>query len=183
MKYQGNGYQTQVVQFRGLNRRPEPADGEYTAGRNLTTQAFPYLAPRRARTTVEQSGTPTAIFGWDKLVVVADGKLYLENEEICKVSDAPKQFAVVNSKLIVWPDKLQIDLTNNEILEMSSEFYEDPSPLFTSNSIHMSSLPMVEREYQMQGYHASVGEAAPWINSFGYDAEKTVLGRGNRLDQ
>ena len=149
MKYRGNEYQTQVVQFRGLNRRPESADGEYTAGRNLTTQAFLYLAPRRARTTVEQSGTPTAIFGWDKLVVVAEGKLYLDGEAICAVSGKPKQFAVVNSKLIVWPDKLQIDLTNNEILKMSSEFYEDPSPLFTSNSIHMSSLPMVEREYQM----------------------------------
>lgn len=172
MKYRGNSYQIQTVQFKGLNRRPEPADGEYSGCQNLTTRAFPRLAPRKARAAAEKPGNPTAIFGWDKLVVVADGKLYLENEEICKVSDAPKQFAVVNSKLIVWPDKLQIDLTNNEILEMSSEFYEDPSPLFTSNSIHMSSLPMVEREYQMQGYHASVGEAAPWINSFGYDAEK-----------
>lgn len=172
MKYQGNEYQTQVVQFRGLNRRPESADGEYTAGRNLTTQAFPYLAPRRARTTVEQSGTPTAIFGWDKLVVVAEGKLYLDGEAICAVSGKPKQFAVVNSKLIVWPDKLQIDLTNNEILKMSSDFYQDPSPLFTANSIQISSLPMVEREYGMQGYKAEVGGTAPWINSFGYDAEK-----------
>lgn len=172
MKYQGNEYQTQVVQFRGLNRRPEPADGEYTAGRNLTTQAFPYLAPRRARTAVEQSGTPTAIFGWDKLVVVAEGKLYLDGEAICAVSGKPKQFAVVNSKLIVWPDKLQIDLTNNEILSMDSEFYQDPSPLFTANSIQISSLPMVERKYEMQGYKAEVSGTAPWINSFGYDAEK-----------
>lgn len=172
MKYRGNSSQIQTVQFKGLNRRPEPADGEYSGCQNLTTRAFPRLAPRKARAAAEKPGNPTAIFGWDKLVVVADGKLYLENEEICKVSDAPKQFAVVNSKLIVWPDKLQIDLTNNEILEMSSEFYEDPSPLFTANSIQISSLPMVEREYGMQGYKAEVGGTAPWINSFGYDAEK-----------
>ena len=121
---------------------------------------------------MEHYSAATDLFGWDKLVVVADGKLYLENEEVCKVSDAPKQFAVVNSKLIVWPDKLQIDLTNNEILSMDSEFYQDPSPLFTANSIQISSLPMVEREYGMQGYKAEVGGTAPWINSFGYDAEK-----------
>ena len=172
MKYRGNSYQIQTVQFKGLNRRPEPADGEYSGCQNLTTRAFPYLAPRRARTAVEQSGTPTAIFGWDKLVVVAEGKLYLDGEAICAVSGKPKQFAVVNSKLIVWPDKLQIDLTNNEILSMDSEFYQDPSPLFTANSIQISSLPMVERKYEMQGYKAEVSGTAPWINSFGYDAEK-----------
>lgn len=174
MKYQGNGYQTQVVQFRGLNRRPEPADGEYTAGRNLTTQAFPYLAPRRARTTVEQSGTPTAIFGWDKLVVVADGKLYLENEEICKVSDAPKQFAVVNSKLIVWPDKLQIDLTNHEVKDMTAgNMAQDTAAKFTPDTLEFSALPVVERNVDFGGFKAS-SDSWPWVNAYGYDADKIV---------
>lgn len=173
MKYQGNSYQIQTVQFKGLNRRPEPADGEYSDCQNLTTRAFPRLAPRQARAAAEKPGAPTAIFGWDKLVVVADGKLYLENEEICEVNDAPKQFAVVSSKLIVWPDRLQIDLTNHEVLSMNSEFYQDPSPLFTADSIQISSLPMVEREYKMKGYRVpSSGYAVPWINYFGYDAEK-----------
>lgn len=173
MKYQGNSYQIQTVQFKGLNRRPEPADGEYSDCQNLTTRAFPRLAPRQARAAAEKPGDPTAIFGWDKLVVVADGKLYLGNEEICEVNDAPKQFAVVSSKLIVWPDRLQIDLTNHEVLSMNSEFYQDPSPLFTADSIQISSLPMVEREYKMKGYRVpSSGYAVPWINYFGYDAEK-----------
>lgn len=173
MKYQGNSYQIQTVQFKGLNRRPEPADGEYSDCQNLTTRAFPRLAPRQARAAAEKPGDPTAIFGWDKLVVVADGKLYLENEEICEVNDAPKQFAVVSSKLIVWPDRLQIDLTNHEVLSMNSEFYQDPSPLFTADSIRMSSLPMVEREYQMTGYRvSSQDDPRPWINYFGYDAGK-----------
>ena len=172
MKYKSDKHISQIVQFGGIHYGRGGADGEFAETENLSSMQFPALSQRKSRKQVELYSAATDLFGWDKLVVVADGKLYLENEKICKVSDAPKQFAVVNSKLIVWPDKLQIDLTNNEILEMSSEFYEDPSPLFTSNSIHMSSLPMVEREYQMQGYHASVGEAAPWINSFGYDAEK-----------
>lgn len=173
MKYQGNSYQIQTVQFKGLNRRPEPADGEYSDCQNLTTRAFPHLAPRQARAAAEKPGDPTAIFGWDKLVVVADGKLYLENEEICEVNDAPKQFAVVSSKLIVWPDRLQIDLTNHEVLSMNSEFYQDPSPLFAADSIRMSSLPMVEREYQMTGYRvSSQDDPRPWINYFGYDAGK-----------
>lgn len=109
----------------------------------------------RAESRWNSTARPPDLFGWDKLVVVADGKLYLDGEAICAVNEQPKQFAVVNSKLIVWPDKLQIDLTNNEILSMDSEFYHDPSPLFTSNSIQISSLPMVEREYQMTGYRVS----------------------------
>ena len=171
MKYQGNSYQTQVVQFKGLNRRPEPAEGEFSAAKNLTTREYPYLAPRRGRTEIGQPGTPSDIFGWDKLVVVADGVLYLGGEKVCEVNDQPKQFAVVNSKLIVWPDKLQIDLTSLEALELGAEPYRDPSALFTSGTLELSSLPMVEREYQMSGYRASSGERAPWINYFGYDAE------------
>lgn len=171
MKYQGNSYQTQVVQFKGLNRRPEPAEGAFSAAKNLTTRDYPYLAPRRGRTEIGQPGTPSDIFGWDKLAVVADGALYLGGEKVCEVNDQPKQFAVVNSKLIVWPDKLQIDLTSLEALELGAEPYRDPSALFTSGTLELSSLPMVEREYQMKGYRASSGENTPWINYFGYDAE------------
>ena len=172
MKYKSDKHISQIVQFGGIHYGRGGADGEFAETENLSSMQFPALSQRKSRKQVELYSAATDLFGWDKLVVVADGKLYLENEKICKVSDAPKQFAVVNSKLIVWPDKLQIDLTNNEILEMSSEFYEDPSPLFTANSIQISSLPMVEREYGMQGYKAEVGGTAPWINSFGYDAEK-----------
>lgn len=172
MKYKSDKHISQIVQFGGIHYGRGGADGEFAETENLSSMQFPALSQRKSRKQVELYSAATDLFGWDKLVVVADGKLYLENEKICKVSDAPKQFAVVNSKLIVWPDKLQIDLTNNEILKMSSDFYQDPSPLFTANSIQISSLPMVEREYGMQGYKAEVGGTAPWINSFGYDAEK-----------
>lgn len=173
MKYKSDKHISQIVQFGGIHYGRGGADGEFAETENLSSMQFPALSQRKSRKQVELYSAATDLFGWDKLVVVADGKLYLENEEICKVSDAPKQFAVVNSKLIVWPDKLQIDLTNNEILSMDSEFYQDPSPLFTSNSIQISSLPMVEREYKMKGYRVpSSGDAVPWINYFGYDAEK-----------
>ena len=172
MKYKSDKHISQIVQFGGIHYGRGGADGEFAETENLSSMQFPALSQRKSRKQVELYSAATDLFGWDKLVVVADGKLYLENEKICKVSDAPKQFAVVNSKLIVWPDKLQIDLTNNEILKMSSDFYQDPSPLFTANSIQISSLPMVEREYGMQGYKAEVSGTAPWINSFGYDAEK-----------
>ena len=173
MKYKSDKHISQIVRFGGIHYGRGGADGEFAETENLSSMQFPALSQRKSRKQMELYSAATDLFGWDKLVVVADGKLYLENEEICKVSDAPKQFAVVNSKLIVWPDKLQIDLTNNEILSMDSEFYQDPSPLFTSNSIQISSLPMVEREYKMKGYRVpSSGDAVPWINYFGYDAEK-----------
>lgn len=173
MKYKSDKHISQIVQFGGIHYGRGGADGEFAETENLSSMQFPALSQRKSRKQVELYSAATDLFGWDKLVVVADGKLYLENEEICKVSDAPKQFAVVNSKLIVWPDKLQIDLTNHEILEMRSNFYQDPSPLFTSDSIRISSLPMVEREYEMTGYKVQYrDDPLPWINYFGYDAEK-----------
>lgn len=172
MKYKSDKHISQIVQFGGIHYGRGGADGEFAETENLSSMQFPALSQRKSRKQVEHYSAATDLFGWDKLVVVAEGKLYLDGEAICAVSGKPKQFAVVNSKLIVWPDKLQIDLTNNEILSMDSEFYQDPSPLFTANSIQISSLPMVERKYEMQGYKAEVSGTAPWINSFGYDAEK-----------
>ena len=173
MKYKSDKHISQIVQFGGIHYGRGGTDGEFSETENLSSTQFPVLSQRKSRKQAEGYSAATDLFGWDKLVVVADGKLYLENEEICEVNDAPKQFAVVNSKLIVWPDRLQIDLTNHEVLSMNSEFYQDPSPLFTADSIHMSSLPMVEREYEMTGYRvSSQDDPRPWINYFGYDAGK-----------
>lgn len=179
MQYAGSNYKTEVVQFKGLNLRPEPADGEYSHAENITTSKFPYLAPIDKRAAADMPATNVSdIFAWDKLVVVAGGKLYIGNDYIMPVTTAPKQFAVVNSKLIIWPDKLQIDLTNMEVLDMGAEFYQDPKPEFTSNTLSISSIPKID-ETDGFSYVANSQDDVPWINTYGYDADKIFFDEVN----
>ena len=49
--------------------------------------------------------------------------------------DGPKQFAVVNTKLVVWPDKITVDLTNKVVKEMFATVTNSATATFTTNSI------------------------------------------------
>lgn len=174
MKYKSDKHISQIVQFGGIHYGRGGADGEFAETENLSSMQFPALSQRKSRKQVELYSAATDLFGWDKLVVVADGKLYLENEKICKVSDAPKQFAVVNSKLIVWPDKLQIDLTNHEVKDMTAgNMAQDTAAKFTPDTLEFSALPVVERNVDFGGFKAS-SDSWPWVNAYGYDADKIV---------
>lgn len=109
----------QTLQFYGLNLSENYRDGELSDSRNITTENFPIISQRKKREKVLRPGTPpiewndpTQIWEWDgKLIVIDNGTLFYDGVPKCHVSDGEKQFAVVNTKLIVWPDKIMIDLS------------------------------------------------------------------------
>lgn len=111
----------EIVAFRGMNRTQNTQDGDLSDATNLSTAQYPTITQRGKRTLVHKTTTPavtdysnpTDIYAWDgHLVVVDDGVLYYDGEALDNVSDGLKQFAVVNTKLCIWPDKTYIDLTN-----------------------------------------------------------------------
>ena len=103
-----------TVAFLGLNRMENTTDGEIRDAQNLSVSEYPCLTQRGKRLPVSGYSAPTDIFAWDgHLVVVDGGKLYLDGVEKASVTSGRKQFAVVNTKLCVWPDKFYIDLTNS----------------------------------------------------------------------
>lgn len=117
----------EIVAFRGLHRTQNTQDGDLCDATNLSTAQYPTITQRGKRTEVYRSVTPTFppinipydnptdIFAWDgHLVVVDGGILYFDGEALDNVQQGRKQFAVVNTKLCIWPDKTYIDLTNGQ---------------------------------------------------------------------
>lgn len=101
----------QIVAFRGINYSDYYQNGDLRESMNLSTRRFPYLTTRRARLKMEEYSGATAMTARGELVVVQGTDLIYDGEVVGQVTEGEKQFAVVNTKLIIWPDKVYLDLT------------------------------------------------------------------------
>lgn len=123
-----------ITSFRGFNATENHQEGELAECYGLSTENFPCLSPRRGRAEIPFENYVSDIFEWDgKLIVVSGGLLYYDGEVLTSVNDKPKQFAVVNTKLIVWPDKIIVDTQNKTFEPMDKSV--DATVDFTENSI------------------------------------------------
>ncbi len=121
LPYKGRRIEREIVDFRGLDRTEGAPEGALADATNLSTEEYPTLTQRAPRTQVTGYTAPTDIFGWDgHLVVVDGGQLKLDGTAIGEINPGKKQFAVVNTKLCVWPDKVYVDLTNNTMQHMDA---------------------------------------------------------------
>ena len=134
-----NKVERSVLSFGGLNFSDTAADGEFAACKNLSGRRLPYLTQRPGRVFDETYADPESVFAWDGKMVVADGgKLYYDGAELCSVTGGQKQFAVVNSKLVVWPDKIMVDLTNQKVTRMAASVTNRGSATFAENSLTLT---------------------------------------------
>ena len=128
-----------IVSFGGLNRTDDVRDGELAECENLSTRRYPYLAPRGERTVEATYAGASAYYCFDgHTVVCANGRLLFDGTDVCAVEDGEKQFAVVGTKLCVFPDKLMLDVQSGETEPMSTLLTTDGgagSAVFTASTL------------------------------------------------
>lgn len=111
--------------FLGINKGLSIADGEFADMQNLTADAYPVLSTRRKRMRVNWKGgenghklvNPQGLVGTEKMVVIDDGKVYLDGEEtgltLSTENDMqPKHVVCMGAYVCVWPDKKYINTAN-----------------------------------------------------------------------
>lgn len=119
MKYPGGNIRNQTAEFGGINRRNGAAEGEFADCGNLSFAEYPALAPKKKDSVVKNYAASGDIFEWNGRLVTVDGtSLLLDDEEIGTVMPGSKQFAVVNTKLVIWPDKVLYDLETGDFQQM-----------------------------------------------------------------
>ena len=109
--------------WHGLNRTDGARDGELADCRNLSADCYPAIRTRFPRSVLPgyDGKTVTDIFDANgALAVVADEELYLDGELIGDVNAERKQFALVNTRLVIWPDKLVLDLNNKRLTKIEA---------------------------------------------------------------
>lgn len=109
----------QIVSFRGINYSDAFRDGDLRESLNISTRRFPYLTTRRARQKVEEYSNVSAISVRGALVVVQGTDLLYDGQVVGTVTAGEKQFAVVNTKLVIWPDRVYLDLVDMKVKQMA----------------------------------------------------------------
>lgn len=128
LPYTFNKRQRQAISFKGINRSEQYEDGQLRDSFGLSSGLFPTLTQSKPFKEIEGYEDVSDIFEWnDKLLVVSGNMLYYDNAPICNVSPGKKQFAVVNTKLCIFPDKVIVDLTDSSVLNMDEEMSLDPA--------------------------------------------------------
>lgn len=107
--------QSEIVAMRGINYSDQTQDGDLRDSLNLSARRYPYITARRARVQQEGYADATALTAWGKLVAVVGTDLLYDGEIVGQVTEGEKQFAVVNTKMVIWPDKVYLDMTSREV--------------------------------------------------------------------
>ena len=147
MPYGESKTDRQIVQFGGVRYGQGGHDGEFSDTHNLSSRQYPALSQREGRAGAATPEKGTALFGWTKLCIVDGTKLLYDGEQVGTVSEGEKQFAVVNTKLCIWPDKKYLDLDSMEFGNLEEQINSKPGTKtdFSSNSITLQFDEIVER--------------------------------------
>ena len=127
----------QVTAFRGINFSNMTHEGDIADSQNISARAYPYLTTRKARELVESYGNTTAMTMFmGRIVTVAEGVLYWGDKSAGKLMPGQKQFALVNTKLCIMPDKKYLSIQDGEpILNDMGASIELHNVQFTKNAL------------------------------------------------
>ena len=102
--------------WNGLNRSQGAADGEVIDCVGLSTKMWPAMSADDGRTRIGEWENATDVYETDgHMVVIDDNKLYYDGTFLSNVGGTKKQFAEINRKLVIWPDKIYINLNTGEL--------------------------------------------------------------------
>lgn len=114
---------SEMVQMRGINFSDALQDGDLADSLNISARRHPYITARRARTQLDGAAYAgaTALTAWGELVSVVGTDIYVGGTKLSgSVSAGEKQFAVVNTKLVIWPDKKYVDLNTRTLYDLGA---------------------------------------------------------------
>src|SRR5699024_9919588 len=99
--------------------RARISDGASREMLNLSHDAFPCITPRQPRKLVQSFTSPTALFHKGDKMIVVDGTSFLvDGVKKGTVTAGKKQMVAMQTKVLVWPDKVYYDTASDEFLEM-----------------------------------------------------------------
>lgn len=136
MPYAANKTSQQIIQFSGVRYGRGGGDGELAESMNLSARQFPVLSQRMGRESAGKYTAATAIFGKGKLCVVDGTKFLYGGEQKGTVTEGEKQIVSINTKIVIWPDKVYYDTKENKFGTIGAKATIDANgATFTSNSL------------------------------------------------
>ena len=142
----------QIIEFGGINYGEGYSDGELRESLNLRADLYPCLSPIRGRGEKAILTSPGGIFAADDLFYVDGEKLYRNGEELGGVTAGEKELLRMNSKLVIFPDKVYFNLEDKDNFELTREEPLDWDGNYTAYFTY---------DEEAEEYSAVEGEEAP----------------------
>ena len=104
-----------ISAFGGYNHNLRIGDGEFYDMKNLISDDYPVLSPRRARGVYVDSGTPQGMIAKDALCYVDGGDFVINEYRVpmgLTVDDEPKTLVSMGAYVIILPDKMYINTSD-----------------------------------------------------------------------
>lgn len=134
---------SQVVAMRGINYSNMLSDGDMADSKNISARSYPYITTRKGRVSLDGGGdavTAMTVFQ-GKIVLVRGSELVYDGEVVGTVTPGEKQFAVINTKLVIMPDKVYLDGETMTLCPMGADVLCSTAT-FTKNSITIGNTSM-----------------------------------------
>lgn len=109
------GYDSDILEFRGLNKREAILDNEMASMSNLSSDELPYLTVRTPRELIETfTGNPNGVFSNGLKLATVDGTNF-KYDGVVKgtVTDSAKCMVDMNGNIVIFPDKAYYDYVND----------------------------------------------------------------------
>ena len=111
-----------IVNFRGLNYGEGYRDGEFAECKNLSSEKFPCITPRRERVKVGEYTSPTTLHAKDGLMVIDGTKVLYEGKEVGTVTEGRKQTATIGNYVCIFPDKVYYNVAEDTFQSMEASY-------------------------------------------------------------
>lgn len=121
--YTGNQKLRTINQFGGYCHNLIMADNEFSDMKNISDRFYPAIASRAPRGAVmETIENCNALYWKNGLFYVSGTNAYYKGVKVGTVSDTKKQLAGIGAYIVIMPDKLVLNTSNNEWMSMEKTF-------------------------------------------------------------
>lgn len=125
-----------TINFSGINLGNGIEDGEFCDTFNLSTSGYPCLTQRASREIVSDLTSPTALYSNKKLCYVDGTDFYYDGVVKGQVTEGKKQFATIGANIVIFPDKVYYNETDDEFGNLEAEYTGNVT--FTGKTITLS---------------------------------------------
>jgi len=141
LPYQNRESESQVVSLRGLNLTDNYKDGSLSDSVNISFERYPFLSTKNGRGDTSFTDV-TDITSYNGLIYVKKVNgvrhLFYNNIDRGSLSDTDKQFAFIINRMVIWPDKKVMNLTDGTISDMEASVTHSGTVTYTENGIRGS---------------------------------------------
>lgn len=122
-----------------INYSKMTRDGDIADSKGISCRQYPYITTAKGNERVDSSeATSMTHFRGKWVKVAASGALYYDGKLVGRLTGGEKQFAAINTKLVIMPDKKYLDVSGEEPVlgDMGADLFAT-SPVFTENSLSL----------------------------------------------